>query len=259
MTIERLAVQYVEHPAFETPTHDAALWRYMDLPKFIALLDRGALFFAAVRTFPDRFEGSVTEAAMKRIAETGEMNPDEYRAWHRATYVNCLNLDTDESVALWRMYSSATGGVAIRTSVASLISAFEAEPGAGNAEDQVMIGKVRYLRDYRTDLMPTGNAFWPTLHKRWAYRFEQEVRLAVLPQRLVRAAQQTGAEPWLDALDPIAPPGYDIGVSPAALIEQVVVAPEAPDWVLDLVRGLCLRYDLGGVAVVRSNLDGDPI
>ena len=37
------------HPVFQSPPGDAALWRYMDLTRFIALLERRALFFSALR------------------------------------------------------------------------------------------------------------------------------------------------------------------------------------------------------------------
>ena len=36
---------YKEHPAFNPPTDDAVLWRYMDFTKFASLLESSALFF----------------------------------------------------------------------------------------------------------------------------------------------------------------------------------------------------------------------
>lgn len=41
--VERLAPAYNVHPVFEEPAADTVLWRYMDLSRFLALLDRRAL------------------------------------------------------------------------------------------------------------------------------------------------------------------------------------------------------------------------
>jgi hypothetical protein len=145
LPIERLAVEFTEHPTFDTPGHTETLWRYLDLPKFMALLERRALFFAGVSTFPDRFEGSLTRAAIEELERQGG-NAVDHRLWHRATYVNCWNLDSDESAALWSMYASPAGGVAIKSSVGSLIRAFRAGDSEETASrDQLMIGRVRYL------------------------------------------------------------------------------------------------------------------
>jgi hypothetical protein len=50
-----------EHPNFSHPTdRTIALWRYMDLSKFVALLQTGKLYFARADKLGDPFEGSVT-------------------------------------------------------------------------------------------------------------------------------------------------------------------------------------------------------
>jgi hypothetical protein len=40
------------------------------------------------------------------------------------------------------------------------------------------------------------------------------------------------------------------------LIKEVVVAPQAPDWLLDLIRDVTKRYGID-VRVNRSDLDAD--
>lgn len=73
MTIEMLKPGWVPmpHPVFVPPPGDAPLWRYMDLTKFIALLERRALFFAALRNLPDKFEGSLSALLRERAEARG--------------------------------------------------------------------------------------------------------------------------------------------------------------------------------------------
>jgi hypothetical protein len=53
---------YEQHPVFVTPTNlDIPLWRYVDLPKFLSMLQHDALHFARSDSMEDKFEGSTTE------------------------------------------------------------------------------------------------------------------------------------------------------------------------------------------------------
>src|ERR1700730_7601931 len=48
-----------EHPSFTHPSNQTRLWRYMDLSKFVALIQTAKLHFARADTLGDPFEGSV--------------------------------------------------------------------------------------------------------------------------------------------------------------------------------------------------------
>ena len=39
---------YKEHPAFNTPDDNRIIWRYLDFPKFLDILDRKKLFFPSL-------------------------------------------------------------------------------------------------------------------------------------------------------------------------------------------------------------------
>ena len=56
----------------------------------------------------------------------------------------------------------------------------------------------------------------------------------------------------------IAPAGYDVAVDPNVLIADLVVAPAAPDWMLELVNAVSRRYGLQA-RVRRSDLDHEPV
>jgi hypothetical protein len=51
-----------QHPSFKTPTNqDIRIWRYMDLSKFLAILQKQSLFFPRATLLGDPFEGSSTK------------------------------------------------------------------------------------------------------------------------------------------------------------------------------------------------------
>lgn len=45
---------YGTHPLADTPPDDSSIWRYMDLPKFLLLLDHKALYFPLLSELADR-------------------------------------------------------------------------------------------------------------------------------------------------------------------------------------------------------------
>jgi hypothetical protein len=155
------------------------------------------------------------------------------------------------------MYTSPSGGVAIRSSISSIRAALAADP-PGVVPTEIYAGRVRYA-DYATVQIPDENAFWPVLHKRAPYAFEHEVRLVAWPRRLVEQAESLalGKRDWTEMVTDIAPIGYDVGVDPKVLIEAVVVAPRAPDWLIELVEAVAVRYGIKA-PVIRSDLDAAP-
>jgi hypothetical protein len=258
MPIDRLTPIFVDAPPLEGigPPADATLWRYMDLARFLALLERRALFFSSIRHFADRFEAALTPALLARLSHEGEQRVSTVRHWNLASYVNCWNEDSSESVALWSLYTSPAGGVAIKSSVKSILASLAPRDEA-SPRDELYIGRVQYI-DYETGDIPDDNMFRLLLHKRTPYRFEREVRLIAWPRLLVDRASEMRPDAWYEAVGSIAPPGYDVGVDPNALIEAVVVAPAAPGWLLELVQAICRRYGFDA-SVVQSDLDAEPV
>jgi hypothetical protein len=235
----------------------------MDLTRFIALLERRALFFAALRDLPDRFEGIMTPNLLAQARAVPGLG-NSWELVRLMTYVNCWNEDTSESMALWSMYASQAGGVAVRSSYDAIRAALTApdpmrEDSPEFPRNELYIGRVRYI-DFRAAEMPSDNAFWPVIHKRLPYGFEREVRLVtqpfVLNEEVGAVAAREGKDPLAVVRD-VAPVGYDVVVDPAKLIQEVVVAPQAPDWLLDLIREVTKRYRID-VPVKRSDLDANP-
>ena len=53
---------YKDHPALTFKLSDATIiWRFLDLPKFISILEKQALFFCKINTLDDYYEGCYSD------------------------------------------------------------------------------------------------------------------------------------------------------------------------------------------------------
>ncbi len=134
----------VELDGLAQPPGGLCLWRYMDLSKFVLLLDASALWFSHVPLLGDPHEGSrgpatiaartayvrsELEAARIELLQKGH-DPSEVidvdaampdlvaqdsrmaQTMRMMMYVNCWHANEDESVAMWRLYGGTPGGSA---------------------------------------------------------------------------------------------------------------------------------------------------
>ena len=63
-----------EHPSFESPAdRDVSIWRYMDLAKFIWILQKKALFFARADQLGDPYEGHYTEPYVESLDHSADL------------------------------------------------------------------------------------------------------------------------------------------------------------------------------------------
>ena len=247
---------YKEHPAFNPPTDSAVLWRYMDFTKFASLLDRSALFFARADNLGDSFEGSfsprnremrdnlyanmIPKNKLKSITRTLMSYMKRVRAF---TLINCWHQSVHESAAMWRLYARESDGIAVKTDFSSLKRCFK-------SDGPIYIGEVNYV-DYNDYFIPEGDTFSAFLHKRQDFSHEREVRA------IVRLRSSTDGKEDLSE-DPCESGEY-FDVNLPLLIKEIVVAPYADDWFLDLIQSVTVhRYGLE-VPVVRSDLAQKPI
>jgi hypothetical protein len=247
---------YEEHECFQPP-HDpeATVWRYMDLSKFVLLVDRGALYFPRADLLGDPHEGALpagviaardemiealaaeTGLPVERFANLVDADAASYLTTVQGTFINCWNLSEHESAALWASYGK---GIAIRSTFARLRESLR-------GEERVYIGRVRYI-DYGDprEGFPRNNVYWQIIHKRLYFSSENELR-AVVPGRAWNESGQLTGDPR---------PGVEIPVDLGTLIEEIYVAPGAA--VLgEAVRAVVTRFGLD-VPVHQSSLDEAP-
>lgn len=107
------------HPSFaRQPKGDDVVWRYMYLARFISLLQNEALYFTRVDLMEDQWEGHLDDFSFQNIMRSSDQQGVQDRIYN---FINCWNLSTVESVAMWQLYQKEGRGVAIKSTWSNLI------------------------------------------------------------------------------------------------------------------------------------------
>jgi hypothetical protein len=247
----------------ETVTRgETAIWRYMDLPRFVSMLSTGRLWFAKASKLRDdpwegfgkaeyptppspddspKLEQDAPDGGRTRIISLPQMlakftqrSAEIFENARDHLYVNSWCLDESESMAMWQIYSSLGFGVALKSSVEQykLAARFDVDPS------HYIFGEVVYhpslesapdiQRDFR-ESTPMGRSLWSEvlklgLHKRACYWYEHEWR-AVLYQ---------------DHRPEIA--GVHEAFDLEQLISAVYVGPRAEEFVVEAVSSIMDKF-----------------
>jgi len=244
---------YKEAPFLKTPKDEnIPIWRYMDFPKFVSLLDRQELFFVETDKLGDPFEGSYTE--INRTSTVAEIEKSDLpdtakeqlisslgewlKKFRKYVFINSWHENDRESAALWKIYTIGGQGIAIKSKFCFLRDCFMPDT------PDIYIGEVKYI-DYSRDAIDVRNYFYPFFHKWKSYEHEKELRaLFVNWQSIVKNEDVLGN-------------GKGIPVNLDTLIDKVYVAPDCQEWVYDLVKSVMKRYNLDK-EIIRSPLYGEP-
>lgn len=231
-------LQEPQHPSFRLPTNkDISIWRYMDLGKYLSMLNHRSLFLARATLLGDPFEGSSTKlmvaqrnyilanratdpnlAAYKDVPE-GALNWGYiFKGLIESYLVSCWHMNEHKSAAMWKLYSTSNEAVCVRSTYRHLRQCLP---------QCVMLGEVNYI-NYETQGFSVENGFNFIMHKRMSFSHERELR-AILWEKGADA-QSYKAQ--------IGPSGLNIEVDLPALIERVYVSPTAPPWLAELVGAM---------------------
>lgn len=238
-----------KHESFFPPDANCTLWRYMDLTKFLSLLENRSLFFPRADQFDDPYEGAFSRAgvALLRDPMTNGGLPQEVvdrmlkhsEDVRRQMFISCWFASEHESAAMWKLYLQSPEGVAIQADHDNLATALDRSPL------RVRTTMVKYV-DYDRVAIPFGNLFFPFVHKRLSFAHETELRAIIWSFEDVNKAQI-----------PEEATSVMIDVIPEELIKSVHVSPTAPNWFGQLVEQILRRYALP-IPVVRSSLYDRP-
>ncbi len=244
-----------DHPSFlDTPSDNNAVWRYMDLARYLSLIQNSSLHFARADQMSDRWEGSYGEMNVQlRPQMYGEHYEKIFadrdarrRNLIEGVHMNCWHLSEVESAAMWDIYQREGRGVAVRSTWGNLKASIR-------SERQVYGAKVKYV-DYNSSFIPEGNIFDAFMHKRESFSHEREVRMIMLTGRTMPHPTEPGSLIGIGPEDPVLPVEIDL----TTLISAVYVAPDAPNWILEVVQSVTTRYGLTH-PVQQSDLATDPI
>jgi hypothetical protein len=249
------------HPAFKQPDDESiSVWRYMDLSKFIWMIQRKALFYCRSDLMGDPFEGHYTKAIADQEEEyihTLESNTvfmsvpyaiDTAREVFRANtinlpnqlkekyFVNCWHMNEEESPAMWKLYTSQNESICIRSKYEILKRLLPEES---------LLGCVKYI-DYRKDRFDTNDIWNYIIHKRKSFEHEREIRAVIFYNEKTCPFELVGERGALV-----------VPINTAELIEEIFVSPTSKSPLTEVVEDLAKKYGLKA-PVERSQVNDEP-
>lgn len=265
------------HPSFIAPASaTATIWRYMDLAKFLSLLERSALYFPRVDKLAvaDPYEGYYTNThatiarldvnalpeevrtqkfgngqTLKEIFGQFQSSEPLARAMRETTFVNSWHMLEHESAAMWALYLRSEDGIAVRSTYQRLVDCFK-----DYKDFEIHIGLIKYI-DYERDLIPLGQAMFPMMHKRKSFEHEHELRALIWTVANGRNELPLTDETVNRFKEHV---GLYVDVALPTLIDRIYVAPTAPSWIVDLLKSLLKKYSLDKL-VIHSRLADQPL
>ena len=229
---------------FFYPESNYHIAKYIDLTKFISLLQRRALFFCRADKLEDKFEGAAAlknynvkvnmykslrnlniDITDEKIIENVESDLLFAKRHKSIVSVSCWNKFSAESAALWKIYSDYNKGIMIKSSINQIIKSLEKQP------QDIQLSEVRYI-NYEEDVM-LEHVNYPFFYKQKAYSYENEVRMLY---------QVTGTGKNWDWADEEVEEGLFMNVDLDVLIDEIILSPDSPQWFYKLIEDLLKRY-----------------
>ena len=229
---------YSNNPNIKLPDNpDTVIWKYMDLSKFLDMLLSGKMFMSRSDKFEDQYEGTFSEPTFEEIKKISENNPKflDYYKSHRENVVNSSwHTNEYESFAMWQVFTKNNEGLAIQSTIGRLKEALALER---NFEQY--IGEVNYI-DYKKELIPFDDVFFPFLFKRKSFQYENEIRVI---------SDVTGQNLTIND-------GLKISVDINTLIEKIYIHPKSENWYKKLVIEVVSRLGFD-FTIEKSDLESD--
>lgn len=208
---------------------DDKIWRYMDLPKLIYLLDKRKLYLSRADKYDDLHEGATPVAQknweMENAPKFSEGVADFRKRQKEWTFISCWSHSDHESHALWRIFCGPKQGVAVCSRYVKL-----AELMKPNVEDEE-VGLVDYDRN---EPIP-HNTIIPFFRKRKAFAYEQEARFVANIYRCTDVRDQTGK-----LLTPRS--CLQIPIDLSTFVETIRIHPEADSGFVEIIKSVVNKY-----------------
>ncbi len=222
-------------------TDEITIFRYMDFSKFMDLLENKKLYFCKSNYFEDKYEGRMPEGFYcnwtKEMVEGHKGIYDEIDK-HYGAYITCWNIGSNESYALWKIYTNPNTGIAIKTTVGKLKKALNNEA--------IQIYNVKYIDSFDDKnqdcemphyLREAENGFSISrdvkeVYKLSTYKYEEEVRAI-----FIDTSKDNGKK-------------FDIDL--ATLVDEIYISPFASEWFENLVRKVMITYGFPDIRLIKS-------
>ncbi len=217
---------------------EVILWKYMDLAKFVSMLEKKAIWLARADTFYDKHEGNFPDE-MKEYINKAFINFDEddkspvksasdfqdYLV--KNTFISCWHHNLEENMVMWEIYGKDKNAVAIQTTVEGITNHIDTSGMSGHS---LIMRNVEYKNaDEITDILLYEDCFF---RKRRHFSFEKEVRISLDTYSSFKPSKNT-------------PYGHKLPVTfLSGMIQKVLIHPDSSDWFLEVVNSITSKYEL---------------
>lgn len=237
--------------------------RYLPLDRFLSLLELEAMWFSRLGALQDKFECTNPQGArafvlnlendpvavekcksvglwehMKAVADKGRTGDDG----RNMGLVNCWFIGNFESVKMWAEYGDAGKGIAVRSTVKKLATAFHI-PGDFGLVSRV--GRVEYV-DFKSCQLEVNDLTRVAFIKDKKYETENEVRIVTLNNFHSGCLNPDGSQAGQQGSAVFCPEikGLFIKCNLTELIRSVIVGPNSPPNFRMLMKRIVARYGL---------------
>ena len=214
------------------------------MAKYISLLKSRSLFLTRIDLLGDPAEGRLTR---KNWEHTQEDPNKENLARHisksrKMFYANCWHMNPVESAGMWSIYTSSDKGIAISTTAGELKSLLRP-----TKQKMYYFGKVNYI-DRVSEEIGTDFVFRICVSKGKYYEYENEARIIhwLTNSYIEENSGKTIDSPYntMEYVhgDKPTPDGVALEIDIDRLIHKIVIAPNTPQWLYDLLISVTQVY-----------------
>jgi hypothetical protein len=271
---------------------DVPIWRYMDLARYVSLLERG-MFFARSDRFTDPWEGTWGgrdlarfreehgHLSLKDLKEAWETERDRRKTALARTGISCWHESPHESAALWELYLPRGLGVAVKSTTAGLLRGI---PGSNRVkavrltyEDYggLELGsdvksalsfkrqefqherEIRFLLDFNGDEIEEMNELSATLQDGETRHFPAGVPQPMWGRAIV-GPQRAAVTADPTAIRRAAPDGVHLDSDLKLILDKVVLAPKVNHATRRAVIAVTEAFRLDRKLVIESSVDQLP-
>jgi len=231
-----------ENPKLTRPKDDAIIWHYMDLSKFIDMLDNG-FHFRKAGALEDPYELSwLTVPLAKKPTDLNKAVRKAFDEMREDVYIFSWHINVGESAAFWKLYMKSEYGIAIQSTYSKLVKTLL----TSSADTNFDIGEVGYKPNkviQRIERKLDGGKFRVDLidliyTKRPCFEHERELRVHI----------ESRNNPENDFYFPISIEAFNF------FVEKIIVSPypirrntklnNKKDWVTQMIERISKKYGL---------------
>ncbi|HKU68850.1 MAG TPA: DUF2971 domain-containing protein [Candidatus Baltobacteraceae bacterium] len=244
--VEQVPTLIHPHPAAIGDIDDRALWRYLDLPKYLSFLSSGAIYFTRADQFTQMDPMERSWGRVDLEGETAEANAQARRSLYNSMgkyFVSCWHLSEYESAAMWDIYGKVGAGVALKTSLRKFLAICSTQDPMNADLWRIVPLEVQYL-NYQKEGIGMENALHLLRSKRKSYEHEREIRMALI-------------QPAAAGIDEVV--GVQMPINIGEVIDAIYINPRAPSWVYESIVDVSGHYGVQPSKVRQSALDEQPL